>query len=690
MTAPAQAQKPETAPRGAPHVAKIPSALFGRVLYKTSQGDEVPVPNAAVTLTQNGKVIGVARTDADGIFRIGGLPSGEYSMMVTADQKEIARRDTVTIRAGEALAIEMAAPMPKELEPQNLPRMRPGETSQSEAVETEEETPSYREIFRRPAEAPLKPEELAPADQVFVQRADRWTIPMPEWGRYDRPGEFPYVQGGHWFDPFNQNRLKGDRPIIGQQTFFNFTGTSATAMDFRRLPVPSNVAAANPGSSPFFGRGGQAFIAETARFSMDLFHGDTSFKPVDWRIRFTPAVNINQIWTRERGIVNRDVRKGTDRTDAHVGLQEAFVEYKLHDLSANYDFISVRAGIQQFSSDFRGFIYTQEHPGVRFFGNLKSNRYQYNAAYFYLLEKDTNSALNTFQGRDQQVVIGNLYIQDFLKHGYTTQFSYHFNKDDGRQHFDENDFIVRPAAIGSVKISNIRSHYIGWTSNGHIGRYNVSHAFYQVLGRETQNPIAGRPVDINAQMAALELSYDRDWIRFRTSAFYASGDGHPRDRIARGFDSIVEEQGFAGGPFSFFNREAIALTGTNVPLTAPDSFLPNLRSNKDEGKSNFVNPGMMLVNAGVDIELTPKMRGFLNINAMRFHHTEPLELLLFQSKIHSSIGLDYGMGMSYRPPLSDNIVIIGGVSALTPGTGLRQIYTSKTLVSGFTLIKFQF
>ena len=683
----ASAQQPATSPRGAPHVSKIPSALFGRVLYKTSQGDEVPVPNATVNLSKNGKVIGAARTDADGIFRIGGLPSGDYSMIITADQKEIARREVVTIRAGEALAIETTAPMPRELEPQNLPRMTPSEASQ--AVPKQEDQ-TYREIFRRPAEQPIREEELAPADQVFVRRTDRWTIPVPEWGRYDRPGEFPYVQGGHWFDPFNQNRLKGDRPIIGQQTFFNFTGTSATAMDFRRLPVPSNVASANPGSSPFFGRGGQAFIAETARFSFDLFHGDTSFKPVDWRIRFTPAVNINQIWTRERGIVNRDVRKGTDRTDAHVGLQEAFVEYKLHDLSVNYDFVSVRAGIQQFSSDFRGFIYAQEHPGVRFFGNLKSNRYQYNAAYFYLLEKDTNSSLNTFQGRDQQVVIGNLYIQDFLKHGYTTQFSYHFNKDDGHQHFDENDFIVRPAAIGSVKISNIRSHYIGWTSNGHIGRYNVSHAFYQVLGRETQNPIAGRPVDINAQMAALELSYDRDWIRFRTSAFYASGDGNPRDRIARGFDSIVEEQGFAGGQFSFFNREAIALTGTNVPLTAPDSFLPNLRSNKDEGKSNFVNPGMMLVNAGVDIELTPKMRGFLNINAMRFHHTEPLELLLFQSKIHSSIGLDYGMGVSYRPPLSDNIVITGGVSALTPGTGLRQIYTSKTLVSGFTLIKFQF
>jgi hypothetical protein len=35
-------------------------------------------------------------------------------------------------------------------------------------------------------------------------------------------------------------------------------------------------------------------------------------------------------------------------------------------------------------------------------------------------------------------------------------------------------------------------------------------------------------------------------------------------------------------------------------------------------------------------------------------------------------------------------VITGGVSALSPGTGLRQIYTSKTLVSAFSLVKFQF
>ena len=97
------------------------------------------------------------------------------------------------------------------------------------------------------------------------------------------------------------------------------------------------------------------------------------------------------------------------------------MEYKIHDLSPNYDFLSVRAGIQGFSSDFRGFIFVDEQPGVRIFGNLHSDRWEYNAAYFNLLEKNTNSGLNTFELRHQQVIIANFYMQDFIKPGYTTR-----------------------------------------------------------------------------------------------------------------------------------------------------------------------------------------------------------------------------------------------------------------------------
>jgi len=501
---------------------------------------------------------------------------------------------------------------------------------------------------------------------------------------------------GHWWDPFDRNKLKGDVPIFGQQTFFDFTGVSDTLLDVRRLPTPSNVSSARPGSSDFFGNGDQLFLDQVFLFSFDLFHGDTSFKPVDWRIRVTPAVSLNYLDVQERGIVNVDVSKGTTRLDSHLGFQEALGEVKLHDLSPNFDFVSVRAGIQQFNADFRGFIFVDEQPGVRFFGNLASNRWQYNLAYFNMLEKNTNSGLNSFALRHQQVFVANAYRQDFLFPGYTVQVNADYNDDAPTIHYDDNGFLVRPAPIGAV-VSNgmIQTHsihaaYIGLNGDGHIGWLNLSHSFYQALGRDSFNAIAGRPVRINAQMAAAELSVDKDWARFKASVFYASGDAHPRDSEARGFDAIEDFPEFAGGIFSLWNREGIRLTGSGVNLTTPDSLLPSLRSSKDEGQANFVNPGIFLANAGSDFDLTPKLRGFVNVNYMRFMDTQPLELLLFQAPIHHTIGVDSSLGVKYRPPLTENISITGGAALLVPGAGLRNIYTGKTMFSLFTNVRFQF
>jgi hypothetical protein len=395
------------------------------------------------------------------------------------------------------------------------------------------------------------------------------------------------------------------------------------------------------------------------------------------------------------------VQDGTNRFDTHAGLQEGFVEAKLHDLSPNFDFVSVRAGIQQFNSDFRGFIFSENQPGIRVFGNLRSNRINYNLAYFYFLEKDTNSEINTFSARHQQVYIGNVYIQDFLAKGYTTEFSFHYNRDDPTIHFDDNGFLVRPAPIGAVVNQGIETHgihayYLGWASNGHIGRLNVSHVFYQALGHDTLNPIAGRRVDINAQLGAVELSVDKDWMRFRTSFLYQSGDGDSRfgsarsDGTAHGFDAIVNDTHFAGGVFSFFDNEGIRLTGTGVGLTNPGSLLVNLRTNKFEGQANFVNPGLYLFNLGADFNIKPKLRAFVNSNYLRFDRTEPLELLLFQNPIRHSIGTDVGVGIEYRPPLTENIVLTTGVSTLVPGIGFQQILNDKTLISGVVGLKFQF
>jgi carboxypeptidase family protein len=677
-------------------------SLTGSVAGTIRDQDGRPIAGVAVQLhaRQTQGTPYSASSGGDGIYRLSNLPAGDYDVKAERDGFMGASAE-LSIRPAELQVLDFHLQAVAA-----APEMSPGPVGIPGAARTAplppDDSGSYP-IFRAPE--PENPPIVATSEVIpsekdnFAIEPYRWTVEMPEWQRYGKGGEFPYVTS-HWYDPFNRNRLKGDKPIFGQRWFFDFTGTSLTQVDVRRLPTPSNVSAEEPGSQNFFGRGEQAFVDQSFRLSFDLFRGDTSFRPVDFRVRFTPVVDLNFLQTRERGIVNVDPRAGTNRFDTHTGIQEAFVEAKIHDVSPNFDFVSIRLGIQAFSSDFRGFIFVDEQPGIRLFGNLRSNRVNYNLAYFYLLEKDTNSGLNMFEPRHQQVGVGNIYIQDFFAKGYTTEFSFHYNYDQGGIAYDKNGFLVRPAPIGGVVTSDpqphsVRAYYLGWTGNGHIRRLNLSNAFYQALGTDSRNSIAGRPVHINAQMGALELSVDKDWLRYRASVFWASGDGNSRVGLTRsgtahGFDSILDDTQFAGGPFSFWDREGIRLTGTGVALVTPESLLASLRSSKEEGQSNFVNPGVRVYNAGIDADLTPKLRGFVNFNYLQFDRTQTLSNLLFQSNVHRSIGADSGIGISYRPPLTENIVLTAGVSSLVPGLGLRNIYNSRVLVSGFARLRFQF
>jgi Carboxypeptidase regulatory-like domain len=636
---------------------------------------------------------------SEGVFRLTDLPPGKYEINVASDGFKTLTESDLTLVAGQVVIhdLKLIALPANAPPPAGLPQLP---APNAPATATESSVPGYSGAKQNPdlgtsTQTPPEPATFPPDGDVFQTEPNRWRVTMPDWDRYGTGGEHPYVQGSKW-DPFDRNKWKGDVPIFGQQTFFNFTAISDTLIDGRRLPVPSDVSTARPGSSDFFGKGEQLFLDQLFLFSFDLFHGDAAFRPVDWRIRVTPVVSLNYLDVRELGIVNINVRDGTTRLDSHLGFQELFGEVKIHDLSPNFDFVSVRAGIQEFNADFRGFLFVDEQPGVRFFGNFDSNRWQYNLAYFNLLEKNTNSGLNTWGRRKQQVIVANVYKQDFLFQGYTAQFSVDYNDDAPSIHYDDNGFLVRPSPVGVVIANNqIQPHaihvaYLGWTGDGHIGRVNLTHAFYQALGTDSFNPLAGRPVTINAQMAALELSVDKDWIRFKGSAFYASGSANPRSGEARGFDAIEDFPEFAGGIFSLWNREGIRLTGAGVNLTSPDSLLPSLRSDKDEGQANFVNPGIFLANLGTDFDLTPKLRGFVNVNYLRFEDTEPLELLLFQAPIHHTIGVDSSLGVRYRPPLTENISITAGAAALVPGQGLRDIYTGKMMFSVFTNVKFQF
>jgi hypothetical protein len=87
-----------------------------------------------------------------------------------------------------------------------------------------------------------------------------------------------------------------------------------------------------------------------------------------------------------------------------------------------------------------------------------------------------------------------------------------------------------------------------------------------------------------------------------------------------------------------------------------------------------VNPGIQLVNAGFDADLTTKLKWINNVNYLWFNHTAPLEIYTFQGKVRDEIGLDLSTGIEYRPLLNNNILFVGGVSGLVVGDGFRDLY----------------
>jgi len=544
-------------------------------------------------------------------------------------------------------------------------------------VQGEGRLPRRPLLASTPAYVPA--ETLAPED--YLAFTDRWRIVPP-----------PYelnVRGSRW-DPYNQNRLKGDFPIRGQDLFLVLTGVSDTLAEARQVPTPAGVSTAGT-DVDFFGDTGQTLLIQNVALSAELFRGDTAFRPPAWRVKATLVGNVNHVEVAENALVKPDVRRGTTRTDGRGSLQELFAEVKLADLSPNYDFVSVRAGVQPFSSDFRGFVFTDTNLGVRLFGNYGSNRHQVNLALFERLEKDTNSGLNTFELRDQQVAVANWYRQDLPVKGWTQEWSLLAVRDEASFHYDENGFLARPDPVGSFTPHEVRALYLGWASLGHVGRWNVDHAIYHVRGDDTLNPVAGPDVfggedavDVSAWMAALELSVDRDWYRPKLFAFWASGDDDPTDRDAEGFDAVFDNPAFAGGGFSYWNRLGLRLPATGVTLVNRGSLLPDLRSSKEEGQPNFVNPGLRLFGLGVDVEVTPEIKAVVTLNHLAFDATEPLELVLFQDPIDREIGWDLSAGVRWRPFLNNNAVVLGGVAALFPGDGFADIYEDDgTLLAAF-------
>ena len=524
-----------------------------------------------------------------------------------------------------------------------------------------------------------KPVVTAPPDTREVR--DRWRYLFPDYDRYGDAGargrDIPFKRG-KWFNPYDQSIIKGDIPVIGNDYFMILSAVSTTGVELRRTPSGNNVSTANPNSNNFFGRPESFSFNQTLQLSFEFFKGQTVFRPRSWAVKISPTFSIpNYLNARENGIVNIDVRRGTTRTDTHVSLEEAFGEVKLFDTNDNYDSVSVRAGIQAFNADFRGFLYSDNNLGVRTFGAFSNNKIQFNAAWFHQLDKDTNSNLNAWKFRKQNVYIANVFRQDFLTKGYTIQAVGAFNDDRGERHYDTNGFLVRPALVGTPRQHNVQAGYFGINGDGHIGILNLTNSYYFAFGKDSFNPIAAKKTDIRAHMAAVEASIDKNWLRFRASMFFASGDDNPTDDKAKGFDAIFDDPNFVGGQFSYWNRQGIRLVSTEIGLVQGNSLLPSLRSSKTEGQANFVNPGIFIYNVGVDAELTQTIKTVFNANYLRFHRTEPLEYVLFQPGVRHEIGYDLSLGVVYRPFLINNLTFTFGSNIFLAGKGFKDVYTNR-------------
>src|SRR6266704_654831 len=283
--------------------AQNTAALDGFVRDASSPNNPLPVPGTVLPLRnlESGKVFS-ATSSAEGVFRLFPLPPGKYELHTEAQSYAPFVLTDLVLKPNEIVTLEISMVSSGSAGANTrLPRLP--ELGPALSAEAAEPSGMYRELRHRLDSDPnyvgnTSPEMLPPVAHVYHAVPNRRALQQPDYRRYSQKGEYVYVKP-RWYDPFNRNRFKGDEPIwpqlFGQQVFLNLTASAETFFEGRRVPSPSNVSSARPGSADFFGKGEQEFFDQTLRFAFDFFQGHGSFKPADWRIRITPEFSLNDL-----------------------------------------------------------------------------------------------------------------------------------------------------------------------------------------------------------------------------------------------------------------------------------------------------------------------------------------------------------------------------------------------------------
>ena len=208
------------------------------------------------------------------------------------------------------------------------------------------------------------------------------------------------------------------------------------------------------------------------------------------------------------------------RNDNYVGVQEAFADVHLRNVSDRYDFDSVRVGIQPFISDFRGFLFQDVPLGVRLFGTRDNNQWQYNLAWFRRLEKDTNSGLERRDDRPRAATTSSSPIST----GRTSRCPasprrrpscYNVqSREATTRSYDANGFLVRPAVQGDSRPHDYDVAYLGLQRRRSLRPLEPDRrsVYWRRRPRRAQS-VSRSGATIRACFAAAELSRDFGWVR---------------------------------------------------------------------------------------------------------------------------------------------------------------------------------
>ena len=487
------------------------------------------------------------------------------------------------------------------------------------------------------------------------------SIPVDRWRIIDSLGH-----PDNRLDPFNTNNpFKGDRPVWRDDIFSVLTASTTSLFETRRVPVTADAA-----TGGLDGRQ-QFFNSQTASIDEVLYEGDTIFRPPDYELRLTPIFNYSTTST--------GAAKTTTNT---VGAQALFFEKHLRDVSANYDFDSVRIGIQPVTSDFRGFVLADQPLGIRLFGTRDNDIYQYSVGWFRRLPK--NAARQNQLGAGipaNDLVMANLYIQDLWRAGLTSELVVIY---------DRSRALGTHIVVGDAQTTFTTGArhdydvvYLGYGVDGHVGTLNLTGSVYEVIGRESEGAFTGRPTKVLASFAAVELSRDFDWTRVRASGLYASGDSNPSDGESRGFDGINQTATFAGSDSTFFLHQRLPLVLNAIDLKERDSLFPSLRSTVDTGESNYTNPGLALLGVGSDLDLMPALRVSFDVSHVAFANPASVAAILRRTDIPHNIGTDASLDAIYRPFISQNLIARLSVAKLIAAPAARNLVGGSAPVSMF-------